>query len=47
MSDAALERKFLANAVPVIGAERAASLVGAVWQLEDVSDVRDLTRLAG
>jgi 2-methylcitrate dehydratase PrpD len=42
MSDAAIEAKFLANAVPVIGQERASRIRDAVWQLDRLGDVRDL-----
>ena len=34
MSDAAIEAKFLANATPVIGAERAKRAGAFVWSLE-------------
>jgi hypothetical protein len=42
MSDAAIEAKFLANAAPVIGQERASRVRDMVWQLERRGDVRDL-----
>ena len=42
MSDAAIEGKFLANATPVIGAERAACARDFVWALENQPDVRAL-----
>ncbi|MGH6783053.1 MAG: MmgE/PrpD family protein [Sphingomicrobium sp.] len=42
MSDAAIEAKFLANAAPVIGAERAGEIVQACWRLENLADVRVL-----
>ncbi|WP_230532853.1 MmgE/PrpD family protein [Microvirga roseola] len=42
MSDDAIERKFLANAVPVIGEARARALCEAVWRLDRIDDVRDL-----
>ena len=45
MSDAAIEAKFVANAVPVIGEERARRFVAAVNTLEDVGDVRELIEL--
>jgi 2-methylcitrate dehydratase PrpD len=45
MSDAAIEAKFLANATPVIGAERAARARDAVWALEKQADVRELIAL--
>ena len=42
MSDAAIEAKFLANATPVIGAERACALT---WSLEKQPDARGLIAL--
>lgn len=45
MSDAAIEAKFVANAVPVIGEEHARRFVAAVNTLEDVGDVRELIAL--
>src|SRR5262245_288822 len=45
MSDAAIEAKFLANATPVIGGERAQRVVELVWMLEHRSDARDLIAL--
>lgn len=45
MSDAAIEAKFIANALPVIGEERARRFVAAVNALEDVADVRELIAL--
>lgn len=45
MTDAAIEAKFLANAAPVIGCERAQSVVEFVWTLERRPDVRDLIAL--
>lgn len=45
MSDAAIETKFVANATPVIGSERARSVVELVWALERAPDVRDLIAL--
>src|SRR5262249_10604305 len=47
ISDAAIEAKFLANAAPVIGGERAQSTVEFAWALERRSDVRDLISLLG
>jgi hypothetical protein len=46
MTDAALERKFSDQAVPVIGAARTAALVAACWRLGQMADVRELTALA-
>jgi hypothetical protein len=45
MSDAAIEAKFLANATPVIGAERAQRVVEIAWTLERQPDVHGLTAL--
>jgi 2-methylcitrate dehydratase PrpD len=45
MSDTAIEAKFLVNATPVIGAERAHRVVAFVWSLERQPDVRDLIAL--
>jgi 2-methylcitrate dehydratase PrpD len=45
MSDAAIAAKFLANATPVIGQERALSVVELAWGLERQQDVRDLIAL--
>ena len=45
MSDAAFEAKFLANATPVIGRERAERARDVVWSLEVQTDVRELVAL--
>ena len=45
MSDAAIEEKFLANATPAIGAERAGRARDLVWALEKQPDVRALIAL--
>ena len=45
MSDAQIEAKFLANATPVIGAERAQRAVEWVASLEKQTDVRELIAL--
>ncbi len=42
MSDAAIEDKFLANAGPVIGIDRAARVRNAVWRFETLENVGDL-----
>src|SRR5260370_17982312 len=42
MSDAAIAAKFLANATPVIGGDRAQRVVASVWTLERRPDVRGL-----
>jgi 2-methylcitrate dehydratase PrpD len=45
MSDTAIEAKFLANAAPAIGAERARAASARVWSLEACADVRELIAL--
>jgi 2-methylcitrate dehydratase PrpD len=45
MSDAQIEAKFLANAAPVIGSERAARARDITWSLEKCKDVRTLIEL--
>jgi 2-methylcitrate dehydratase PrpD len=45
MSDAALEAKFLANAVPTVGEERAREIAEMVRKLDALADIRDLLRL--
>jgi 2-methylcitrate dehydratase PrpD len=45
MSDAAIEAKFLANAGPVIGPERAGRARDLVWALDKQPDMRDLIGL--
>jgi 2-methylcitrate dehydratase PrpD len=45
MSDAAIEAKFLANATPAIGAERARKTCALAWSLDKVADVRELIAL--
>jgi 2-methylcitrate dehydratase PrpD len=45
MSDAAIEAKFLANAAPVIGFERARTVCDRVWALEKLPDMRELIAL--
>jgi 2-methylcitrate dehydratase PrpD len=45
MSDAAIEEKYLANATPVIGAERAGRAAALVWSLDQQPDVRELIAL--
>lgn len=42
MSDAAIEDKFLANSVPVIGKDKALRVRDAAWQLERLDDVESL-----
>jgi hypothetical protein len=45
MSDAAIEAKFLANATPVIGSERAKRACALAWSLEKLADARELIAL--
>jgi 2-methylcitrate dehydratase PrpD len=45
MSDVAIEAKFLANAAPVVGAERARRACERVWSLEKAADVQELIAL--
>jgi 2-methylcitrate dehydratase PrpD len=45
MSDAQIEAKFIANAMPVIGAERAGQAVGWIAALETQSDMHELIAL--
>jgi 2-methylcitrate dehydratase PrpD len=45
MSDAAIEEKFLANATPAIGSERARRVSERVWSLEACADVCELIGL--
>ena len=45
MSDAAIEAKFLANATPAVGGERARHASELVWSLETCADVRELIGL--
>lgn len=45
MTDAAIEKKFLANAEPVLGAERAAALKDLVWRLPQLGDASEINRL--
>jgi 2-methylcitrate dehydratase PrpD len=45
MSDAAIEEKFLANAKPAIGPERARHACEVAWSLDRLADVRELIAL--
>jgi 2-methylcitrate dehydratase PrpD len=45
MNDAQIEAKFLANASPVIGEERASRAAAFVWSLDTQRDVRELIAL--
>ena len=44
MSDEALREKFLGNATPVVGADRARRVVDLIWRLETLGDVGELVR---
>jgi 2-methylcitrate dehydratase PrpD len=45
MSDHAIEDKFMANAAPVIGEERARQVATAAWRLEGLADMRAVVDL--
>jgi 2-methylcitrate dehydratase PrpD len=45
MTDAAIDTKFLTNAIPVIGEDRAKKVRDMIWQLECETDMRALTAL--
>jgi hypothetical protein len=45
MTDAAIEEKFKANSIPIVGEERANRICDMVWSLERQTDVRDLIAL--
>ena len=45
MSDRAIEDKFMANAAPVLGEERARQVTAAAWALDTLTDVRDIVKL--
>lgn len=42
MSDAAIEGKFLANATPIVGADRARRIADLVWALDRQAEARNL-----
>ena len=42
MADAALQGKCIANASPVIGADRARAFAALCWNIEDMTDTREL-----
>jgi hypothetical protein len=46
MSDASIEAKFMANAMPVVGRDRAERLRASVLSLEKQSDIRELIALS-
>ena len=45
MTDAAIEQKFMTNAVPVIGEAAAKKAVQLIWRFEALEDVRELLAL--
>jgi hypothetical protein len=45
MTDAALQTKFMANAVPVLGQARSEKLMQTVWALDTCTDISALTAL--
>ena len=47
MDDGAVEQKFLANVVDVIGTARAAAIIETVGRLERLTHITELTRLLG
>ena len=47
MSNAELEVKFAAMAIPVLGETRTQSLIGQCWNLANLTDAGDLARAAG
>lgn len=44
MSDADLERKFVANCEPILGKPRCEQLLGQVWRFDELSNVSDFFR---
>ena len=42
LSDSDLSAKFLELAEPVLGPDKAASLLDRIWTLESMPDIRDL-----
>ena len=45
ISDKDLEAKFLGNAIPTVGSERAQTICERVWQLDRLADVREIIHL--
>lgn len=45
MSDAAMQEKFMANAVMAVSEERARKIADQIWNLDQSGDVRELTNL--
>lgn len=45
MSDAAVEKKFMTHAVPVIGEEASTNAARLIWKFEQLDDVRELLAL--
>jgi 2-methylcitrate dehydratase PrpD len=44
MSDEALVAKYLGNATPVLGADRAQRIADTIWKLDALADIGDLVR---
>ena len=42
MSDAAIEKKFMTHAVPVIGEDASKKTAQLIWKFESLEDVREL-----
>ena len=47
MSDAALSAKFTDNAAPVLGADRAAHVLGVLWAVDGAGSFADVVRMTG
>jgi 2-methylcitrate dehydratase PrpD len=45
MSDEVIKVKFMANAEPIVGAERAGQICDMVWKSDEVGDLAELTKL--
>ena len=45
MSDQALLAKFLGNAEPVIGRDRANKVADVIWTLDTLDDIGELVRI--
>jgi 2-methylcitrate dehydratase PrpD len=45
MSDEVINVKFMANAEPIVGAERAGQICDMVWKSDEVGDLAELTKL--
>jgi 2-methylcitrate dehydratase PrpD len=47
MSDKVMKEKFMANAEPIVGEERASKIYNMIWKLDEIRDVGDLLKLCG